>query len=134
MRTEWAVLADAQRARIFARVGNGSWQDVRSLTANAAAGDGREQRLPEAMQKLSDGAGNGRGNGGFDELLAQELCQARKRGDFDALILVAPEPVLAAVQAALDRATRRTLRETAADNLAALPLRDARREIARRFR
>lgn len=133
MRTEWAVLADAQRARIFVRAGGTGWQDVRSLAGSAQQGDrnGRELRLPAAMRKLAAVIGGTHER--FIDRLAGELRSARKRGDFDALILVAPADVLEPLRAALDAATRRTLAATAEENLLGLPVREARRELAKRF-
>jgi len=136
MKTEWVVLADANRARVFARIGKTSWQDIRDVTRTApgVAGDGREMRLPHAMQQLKDMLGGGQDNGrDFLGRLARDLRSARKSGEFDALILVAPSDVLEQLQNALDSATRRKLVATAVDNLVGLPVRDARREIARRF-
>lgn len=136
MRTEWAVLADAQRARIFARVGGAGWQDIRSFSQGAERiDDGREVRLPAGMERLGAAVANlpSGDAGDFLERLAWELRAARKRGDFDALILVAEDEVLAALQAALDSATRRKLTAKAAENLAGLSLREARRQLTRRF-
>lgn len=134
MRTEWVVLADAQRARIFARVGGGGWQDVRSVSRTGERRDpeGRELRLPVAMQKLHDTLTATPG-GEFLDRLARELRVARKRGDFDALILVAPAETLEPLQAALDSATRRAVATTAAENLVNLPVQEARRALAQRF-
>lgn len=135
MRTEWVVLANATRARIFARVGNASWQDIRDVTRGRDADTrGREVRLPAAMQKLKDvlGGGNDR-DSSFLVSLARDLRSARKSGDFDALVLVAPSDVLAQLQSDLDSATRRKLTATAVDDLVGLPVSEARREIARRF-
>ena len=135
MKTEWVVLADAARARIFARLGNGGWQDIRDLTRGGGdTTNGREVRLPAAMRKLKDlVAGNGGGRDDFIARLGSDLRAARKRGDFDALVLVAPPDVLEKLESSLDPATRRKLVGKATDNLVGLPLKDARREIARRF-
>lgn len=135
MRTEWVVLASATRARIFARVGNSSWQDIRDVT-RGSDGDtrGREVRLPAAMQKLNDAIGGGSNrNDDFLGRLARDLRSARKNGDFDALVLVAPVEVLEELRGGLDTATRRKLTTTAVGDLVGLPVREARREISRRF-
>lgn len=137
MRTEWAVLADLQRARIFARVGGAGWQDIRSFSRvpENRDGNGREVRLPAGMEKLAVAAASQPSHEADDFLdrLASELRAARKRGDFDALILVAESELLEAISAALDPATRRTLTAKTAENLVALPLREARRALTRRF-
>ncbi|MBW3566658.1 MAG: host attachment protein [Proteobacteria bacterium] len=136
MRTEWVVLADANRARVFARVGNAGWQDIRDLTRTTHNEiiDGREVRLPAGMQKLKDVLGGGTdASKDFLGRLARDLRAARKSGEFDALVLVAPSDVLVQLQGGLDSATRRKLVATAVDDLVGLPVRDARREIARRF-
>lgn len=134
MRTEWVVLADANRARIFARVGGGGWQDIRDLTrGDTGKDDGREMRLPAAMQKLSRVITPARLQDTFLARLGRELCTARKRGDFDALVLVAPTDVLEPLQAMLDAATRRKLTATATEDMVGLPIREARRQLSRRF-
>lgn len=134
MRTEWVVLADSQRARIFARAGGGGWQDVRNVSRVGERRDseGRELRLPAAMQKLHDALSVTPG-GDFLDRLARELRVARKRGDFDTLILVAPADILEPLKAALDSATRRAVAVTAAENLVNLPVQEARRALAQRF-
>lgn len=135
MRTEWVVLADATRARIFARVGNTSWQDIRDVTrGNGGDARGREMRLPAGMQKLKDAiSGGSNRNDDFLGSLARDLRSARKNGDFDALVLVAPVEVLEQLRGGLDSATRRKLTTTAVGDLVGLPVREARREITRRF-
>ncbi len=136
MRTEWAVLADLQRARIFARVGGAAWQDIRSFSrSNENRGtNGREVRLPAGMEKLGLAASMpAHDPDDFLDRLARELRSARKRGDFDALILVADGETLEYLHAALDPATRRTLTAKAAENLVGLPLKEARRQLTRRF-
>ncbi len=134
MRTEWAVLADAARARIFARAGGASWQDLHSLSRSVNRDkNGREVRLPAAMQKLNDSLTAPRNDDDFIERLAHELRVARKRGDYEALVLVAPQDVIDAITNALDSATRRAVAATLAENLVGLPVRDARRELRRRF-
>ncbi|HEX6958179.1 MAG TPA: host attachment protein [Ferrovibrio sp.] len=134
MRTEWAVLADTQRARIFARIGGAGWQSIRDLTRTGGSDErnGRELRLPSAMQKLQDTAGRVPDDDFLDRL-ARELRIARKRGDFDGLILVASPDVLELLQAALDSATKRKLTVAVAENLVSLPVREARRQLSRRF-
>ncbi|HEX7046817.1 MAG TPA: host attachment protein [Gammaproteobacteria bacterium] len=140
MRTEWAVLADAERARIFARVGGAGWQDINTLSRGTdhrngnGNGSGREVRLPAGMEKLGLAVSMPSHNpDDFIDRLAHELRAARKRGDFDALILVATEDVLEELHTALDPATRRTLIAKATENLVGLPLREARRQLTRRF-
>lgn len=138
MRTEWVVLASTTRARIFARVGNTSWQDIRDVTRGGDNRDGdtpgREVRLPAAMQKLKDAIGGGSNRGdNFLGNLANDLRSARKNGDFDALVLIAPAEVLEELRGGLDSATRRKLITTAVGDLVGLPVREARREISRRF-
>lgn len=138
MRTEWAVLADSERARIFARAGGAGWQDINSFSRGAenrnGSGSGRELRLPAGMEKLGLAVSIPPHNpDDFIDRLAHELRAARKRGDFDALILVATDDVLEDLHAALDPATRRTLIAKAAENLLGLPLREARRQLTRRF-
>lgn len=135
MRTQWVVLADANRARIFARVGGGGWQDIQDLKRGAAPGDGngREVRLPPGMRKLNNVEALPGAPDGFVDRLARELKAARKRGDFDALTLVAPPDVLDALTAQLDPATRRTLTGTISEDLVGLPLKEARRALARRL-
>lgn len=135
MRTEWVVLANATRARIFARVGNTSWQDIRDVTRGGESdARGREVRLPAAMQKLKEAIGGGSNrDDDFLGSLARDLRSARKNGDFDALVLVAPVEVLETLRGGLDSATRRKLTTTAVGDLVGLPVREARREIARRF-
>ena len=136
MRTEWVVLADANRARIFARAGGAGWQSIRDLVRGqtGANTNGREVRLPEGLRKLdavvrSDNSPMD----GFLDRLARELVLARKRGDFDALILISPAGLLEELKTLLDSATRRKLVATATDDLVSLPLREARRQITRRF-
>lgn len=136
MRTEWAVLADLQRARIFARAGKAAWQDIASFSrgAETRAANGREVRLPAGMERLGVAASMPmHSSDDFLERLAHELRAARKRGDFDALILVATDDVLDYLVDALDAATRRTLAAKAAENLLGLPLREAKRQLTRRF-
>lgn len=133
MRTEWVILADANRARIFARVGGAGWQDIRDLTrnGNGNGGNGRELRLPEGMRKLASVPVAA--NDDFLDRVGRELKAARKRGEFDALALVAPPLVLEVLVANLDPATRKVVTATAAENLVGLPVREARRELGRRF-
>ena len=136
MRTEWVVLADTMRARIFARTtGAAGWQDVRSLPKSAERNDdGRELRLPAAMARLTGNpGGSSSSHDDFIDQLAHELRLARKRGDYETVTLVAPAPVLAALNVALDSATRRTVAASISENLMGLPLRDARSELKRRF-
>lgn len=136
MRTEWVVLADAGRARIFARVAGAGWQPIRDLTRsfNGHSSDGREVRLPYGLRKLDAVvSGGAQVQDEFAERLARELMTARKRGDFDALVLIAPSDVLGKLTEMLDAATRRKVTATATDNLVSLPIKEARRQIARRF-
>lgn len=136
MRTEWVVLAGERRARVFARVGGAGWQPIRDLTrsSNGHASDGREVRLPQGLRQLDAVvSGVDQVQDEFAERLARELMAARKRGDFDALVLIAPSDVLARLTDSLDVATRRKVREAATGNLISLPLREARRQISRRF-
>lgn len=133
MRSEWVVVADENRARIFARVGGAGWQDIRDLSRSGGGGDdnGREVRLPDGMQKLAPRRpGNGEG---FLDRVVRELKAARKRGEFDALMLVAPADVLDAMVSRLDPATRKALTGTASENLVGLPVREARRALSRKF-
>lgn len=136
MRTEWVVLADESRARIFGRVGGAGWQPIRDLTRafNGQSTNGREVRLPQGLRKLDAVMRrNEPTRDDFAERLARELTTARKRGDFDALVLVAPTDFLEQLTDLLDAATRRKVTATATDDLVSLPIREARRQIARRF-
>lgn len=130
MRTRWLVAADEYRARIFARVdGLAQWQDIVNLTRAHPKRQqpGREVRLPELQRQ------NSIEHDDFALRLASDLGAARKRGDFDELILVAQEPFLTRLKDALDAATRRKLKHTEALELTGMPLPDARREISRRW-
>lgn len=136
MRTEWVVLADAARARIFARVGGAGWQAIRDLTRgnNGIAANGREVRLPEGLRRLDTVVRNDANtSNAFVDRLARELVSARKRGDFDSLILIAQPDFLEHLKDALDMATRRKLVATATEDLVSLPLHEARRQISRRY-
>lgn len=134
MRTEWAVLAGEGRARIFARVGGGGWQDIRDVTRSSGnAISGRETRLPRALEKMRDMISASTGKEDFLARLGRDLRVARKRGDFDRLFIVAPPAVLSRLDDALDNATRRKIAAKSNGDLVGLPVRDARREIARLF-
>lgn len=137
MPTQWAVVADENRARIFARVSqDGNWQDIDDLTRRhlAPASDGREQRLPPMSEQLlaysEISAGKYRN---LTEMLADKLSAARKRGEFDQLMLVAPPEMLEELGRLLDTATRRKLVNAAEGDMAGLPLRTTQRELARMF-
>lgn len=137
MPTQWAVVADDSRARIFARVAaNGSWQDIDNLTRRhlEPASDGREQRLPPMSRQLLASSDIHRGEGrGFISLLADKLSAARKRGDFDQLMLVAPPEMLGELRRRLDSATLRKLMGVEEADMVGLPVKATQRELARRF-
>lgn len=137
MPMQWAVVADRNRARIFARVSvRGNWQDIDDITRRTIEpnDDGREQRLPPLTpQLLVDSSIRREAGRNFIEMLAERLTLARKRGDFDQLILVAPGELLQELKSLLDAGTRRRLVDAAEADMAGLPLKTTRRELARLF-
>lgn len=137
MPTQWAVVADEGRARIFARVGShGSWQDIDDINhkRRSPASDGREVRLPPMSPRLRAMTFLGRSDArDFTEYLAEYLGTARKRGDFEQLMLIAPAGMLEALRNALDPATRRKLADAHEGDMVGLPLKTARRQLARLF-
>ena len=135
MPTQWAVVADDSRARIFARVAtHGSWQDIDNLARRhlEPASDGREQRLPPMSRQLLASSDIQRGGErSFASLVAERLVAARKRGDFDQLMLVAPPSMLAELRRHLDSATLRKLVTDIEADMAGLPVKTTQRELAR---
>lgn len=138
MPTQWAVVADDSRARIFARVSaNGSWQDIYNLTRRhlEPTSDGREQRLPPMSRQFlaANDFPRAGGSRGFLSLLAERLSSARKRGDYDQLLLVAPPALLKELRHRLDAATLRKLVNVHEADLVGLPVKTTQRELARMF-
>lgn len=137
MPTQWAVVADEGRARIFARVSShGSWQDIDDIShkRRSPANDGREVRLPPMSPRLRAKTFLGRSDArNFTQYLAGFLDTARKRGDFDQLILIAPVGMLDALRNTLDSATRRKLVDAHEGEMVGMPLKMARRQLARLF-
>lgn len=130
MQTRWAIVANPDRARIFARVtGTGSWQDIRDINADenvSASGNGRETRGPKDPTDRPF-------NGNFAERLAKEANGARKRGDFEELIIVAPEPMLAVLKENLDAVTRRKLLHSEQESWPLNSLAKVRKSLGRRW-
>lgn len=130
MNTRWAIVADQDRARIFARVaGVGSWQDIRDIDADdfgRVPSDGRETRSPK------DPTDRPR-NGSFAERLAREANSARKRGDFEELVIVAPGPLLETIRDNLDAATRRKLLASHEERWPLKSLASVRKSLGRRW-
>lgn len=134
MNTRWAIVANPDRARIFARVaGNGSWQDVRDINADdavMAASNGRESRGPKDP---TDRPSKRPSNGSFAERLAREANGARKRGDFEELVIVAPAAMLEVIREHLDAATRRKLLASQQEQWPLNSLASLRKSLSRRW-
>jgi protein required for attachment to host cells len=137
MPTQWAVVADEGRARVFARVGShGGWQDIDDIShkRRSPVNDGREVRLPLMSPRLRAKTFLGRSDArNFTQFLAEFLGTARKRGDFDQLRLIAPAGMLEALRNALDPATRRKLVDAYEGDMVGMPLKTTRRQLARLF-
>lgn len=117
----WVVAADAARARIF-RAGrpDGSLTEIEDLL-NPDARDGgralRADRLGYARNRARGGGHSLQRNADephnvaidFGRRLARRMSEARKRGEFDRVYLVAEPHLLGVVRDALDRPTRRLL-------------------------
>ena len=117
----WVVAADAARARIFrARRADGSLTEIEDLL-NPDARDGGRARRADRMGHAANAA---RGGGHslqrnadeprqvlieFGQRLARRPTEARKRGEFDRIYVVAEPHLLGVVRDGLDRATRRLL-------------------------
>lgn len=130
MKTRWIVVWQGKRGKILARVINkGPLQEFRSFTRENYHADpepGREARSP------IDPSAPGQ-NTSFIANLAGELNAARKRGDFDELVLLADEAMLEALYSNLTTTTRKKViaRENIANVLQGEE--DIKRQIARRW-
>lgn len=117
----WVVAADAARARIF-RAGrpDGSLTEIEDLLNPDARGGARALRA----DRLGHAANAARGGGHslqrnadeprnvvieFGRRLARRMNDARRRGEFERVYLVAEPHLLGVVRDALDRTTRRLL-------------------------
>jgi protein required for attachment to host cells len=117
----WVVAADAARARIF-RAGrrDGGLTEIEDLLNPDARDAGRSRRT----DRLGHAANAARGGGHslqrnadeprqvlieFGQRLARRLTDARRRGEFDRVYLVAEPRLLGVVRDGLDRATRKLL-------------------------
>ncbi|MDX1454261.1 MAG: host attachment protein [Gammaproteobacteria bacterium] len=130
MKTRWAVIANSSRARIFARViGAGAWQDIQDLAdkhAVDAPEAGRESRAPKDPSAEPEGTC-------LLSRLTAELKAARKRGDYEELILVMPETLQKSLRSALDANTRKLIIASTVDELPINSLTRLRKELAKRW-